>query len=141
MNHTKEEVLNHLTQDLYCRLGVSGVEGVGVFAIRPIAQGVHPLRSWLPKDEVRVEFADLKKLPQSIRKQIDMFCYVNHEEEYADVPCIGLNAMNISIYLNHSKTPNWACDEQGELVALRNIKPGEELFIDYDESFGDVHIF
>jgi len=27
------------------------------------------------------------------------------------------------------------------LVALRNIKPGEELFIDYDISFGDVHIF
>jgi SET domain-containing protein len=66
---------------------------------------------------------------------------VNHEEEYADVPCIGLNAMNISIYLNHSKTPNLAFDDQGELVALRNIKPGEELFIDYDISFGDVHIF
>jgi SET domain-containing protein len=95
----------------------------------------------LPRDEVRVEFADLKTLHPSIRKQIDMFCFVNHEEEYADVPCIGLNAMNISIYLNHSKTPNLAFDDQGELVALRNVKPGEELFIDYDLSFGDVHIF
>ena len=112
-----------------------------MFAIRPIAKGIYPLKSWLPRDEVRVEFADLKTLHPSIRKQIDMFCFVNHEEEYADVPCIGLNAMNISIYLNHSKTPNLAFDDQGELVALRNIKPGEELFIDYDVSFGDVHIF
>ncbi len=141
MKHTKKEVLKHLTQDLYCRLGVSGVQGVGVFAIRAIPKGIHPLRSWLPKDEVRVEFADLKTLPASIRKQIDLFCYVDYEEKYANVPSIGLNAMSISIYLNHSKTPNLAFDEDEELVSLRAIKSGEELFIDYDESFGDVHIF
>jgi hypothetical protein len=26
-------------------------------------------------------------------------------------------------------------------VSLKNISAGQELFIDYDESFGDTHIF
>ncbi len=49
--------------------------------------------------------------------------------------------MRLGVYLNHSKKPNVQYEEDGELVSLRAIKTGEELFLDYDENFGDTHIF
>jgi len=57
------------------------------------------------------------------------------------IPAIGMNAMNMSVYLNHSKTPNLKMRKDGDLIALREIKPDEELVMDYDDSFGEAHTF
>ena len=57
------------------------------------------------------------------------------------VPNIGLNSANMAIYLNHSKTPNVEFKINGKIQALRVIKKNEELFLDYDLSFGGIHIF
>jgi SET domain-containing protein len=35
-------------------------------------------------------------------------------------------------YLNHSKKPNMAADENYDFYSLRRIKNGEELTVDYD---------
>jgi SET domain-containing protein len=139
MHKTKKFLLDHLNNDLYCRLDVSPIAGVGVFAIRPIAKGINPLKSWLPTEEVDIKWEEIKKLPATVRKQVEMFCY--YDKKKVSVPVIGLNAMNMSIYLNHSKTPNLKFRKNGKLIALRAIKKDEELTIDYDESFGEVHTF
>ena len=60
---------------------------------------------------------------------------------YVHIPRIGLNAANLSVYLNHSKTPNVKFKKNGELVSLRAIKKGEELLMDYDIEFNAVHVF
>ena len=52
-----------------------------------------------------------------------------------------MNAVNISIYLNHSKTPNLRFDDKDVLRAMCDINRGEELTIDYDVSFDDDHDF
>ena len=57
------------------------------------------------------------------------------------IPAIGMNAMNMSVYLNHSKMPNLKMRKDGVLLALRDIKQDEELVMDYDDSFGEVHTF
>ena len=49
--------------------------------------------------------------------------------------------MDFAIYLNHTKTPNVRLNKDGSFETLRNIKIGEELMMDYDHSFGGVHIF
>lgn len=139
MNHTKEEVLKHLTQDLYCRLGVSTVEGVGVFAIRPIPKGIKPLRVDVDTGHELLTHEEVETLPKGVQDQIYKFCY--YDEDHVQVPRIGLNAVRLGVYLNHSKKPNVQYEEDGELVSLRAIKTGEELFLDYDENFGDTHIF
>jgi SET domain-containing protein len=139
MHKTKKFLLDHLQNDLYCRLGVSPIAGVGVFAIRPIAKGINPLKSWLPTEEVDVKWEDIKKLPATVRKQVEMFCY--YDSKKVSIPVIGLNAMNMAIYLNHSKTPNLKFKKNGKLISLRAIKKDEELTIDYDESFGEIHSF
>jgi hypothetical protein len=36
----KSRVLEHLQTEVYCRLGISKVHGIGVFAIRSIPKGL-----------------------------------------------------------------------------------------------------
>ena len=45
MSGLKKAILDHLVQEVFCRLGVSPLHGIGVFAIRPIAKGLNPLKS------------------------------------------------------------------------------------------------
>ena len=52
-----------------------------------------------------------------------------------------MNAVNLSVYLNHSKQPNLKFDDKDVLRAIRTIPKGGELTIDYDESFDDQHDF
>jgi len=68
-----------------------------------------------------------------------MFCLVEKGRVFA--PEIGMNAVNLSIYLNHSKTPNLFYNDDGVLEAMVDIAKGDEVTIDYDISFDDEHIF
>ena len=68
-----------------------------------------------------------------------MFCYYDKDEHL--IPSIGLNAMNMAFYMNHSKKPNIKYLKNNDLVSLRKIKAGEELFFDYDLAFDEEHHF
>ena len=68
-----------------------------------------------------------------------MFCY--YDKKHVLVPEIGLNSMNMAIYLNHSKTPNLKYRKSGQFLTLRDIAIDEELMMDYDDSFGETHVF
>ena len=57
------------------------------------------------------------------------------------IPVNGLNSFDLAVYLNHSKQPNLRFKKVGVLESLKAIKQGEELFIDYDISFGEKHYF
>ncbi|MEN9342144.1 MAG: hypothetical protein RIQ54_400, partial [Candidatus Parcubacteria bacterium] len=47
---------------------------------------------------------------------------------------LGLNGMNISQFLNHSKKSNVKWIERSQIFKTkRKIKPGEELTVDYSE--------
>jgi SET domain-containing protein len=74
-----------------------------------------------------------------VRKEIETFCYYD-TKKYA-IPSIGLNSMNLAFYMNHSKDPNVKYQKNGDIVALKKIKTGEELFFDYDDAFDDKHSF
>ena len=139
MSKTKKILFDHLLQGVYCHLAVSPLHGIGVFAIRTIPKGVEPLRSLLRFSDIKFTHAEIKKLPPAVRREIEMFCY--YDDDYVHVPRIGLNGANMSVYLNHSKTPNVEFKKNGELVSLRSIKKGEELLMDYDVNFDAIHTF
>ena len=139
MSVSRKKLLAHLSQEVFCHLGVSPVHGIGVFAIRAIPKGVNPLRSRLKFEEIKFSHAEIKTLPRSVRKEIEIFCY--YDKQAVSVPAIGLNAMNMAVYLNHSKKPNVEYKKNGQLTTLRPIKKGEELMMDYDVNFGEVHVF
>lgn len=139
MSSLKEKLYEHLVNDVYCKLGVSGIHGIGVFALRDIPAGTAPLKSMITNKEIKFSRVELKKVPSAVRKHLAMFCLVEKGRVFA--PEIGMNAVNLSIYLNHSKQPNLKFDDKDVLRAIRNIERGEELTIDYDESFDDEHDF
>lgn len=139
MSSLKNKLLDHLRNDLYCHLGVSTIQGVGVFALRSIPKGFKPLKSLIRQKEVRFSQQELEDLPASVRKHIKTFCFYDQHEVM--VPSIGLNGMDISIYLNHSKDPNVRFNKKNVLEATRDIRRGEELLLDYDISFGEKHYF
>jgi SET domain-containing protein len=139
MSKVKEDLFAHLENEVYCRLGISPVHGIGVFAIRAIPEGVNPMHSRVKYKEIKFSHAEIKKLPRSVRKEIEIFCYYDDNEVL--VPEIGMNSMNMAIYLNHSKEPNVRYRKNGQLKTLRTIKSGEELFLDYDHSYGEKHTF
>lgn len=135
----KARILKHLQTEVYCRLGISPVHGIGVFAIKDIPKGAKPLVSLIKIKEFSFSKKEINKLPTSVKKEVRMFCYYE-KDEYL-IPSIGLNAMNMAFYMNHSKTPNVKYLKNNDIVALRKIKANEELFFDYDLAFGEVHIF
>jgi len=139
MSPTKKELLRHLTTEVYCRIGVSPLHGVGVFALRAIPRGLDPLPSWLENVGVQFTHQELKLLPRGVKKQIKTFCY--YDEDGFIIPSIGMNSFDMSIYLNHSKTPNVEMKKTGKFVTLRAVRSGEELTMDYDHSFGETHAF
>jgi SET domain-containing protein len=139
MPTTQKKLLEHLQSEVYCKLGVSPIHGIGVFAVRPIPKGIYPLKSYLRIKEIDISKKLIKDLPKGVRQQIDTFCY--YDKKKVSIPTIGLNSFDVAVYLNHSKTPNLRFKKAGVLVSLRDIAEGEELFIDYDISFGEKHFF
>jgi SET domain-containing protein len=139
MSDLKKAILDHLAQEVFCRLGASALHGVGVFAIRSISKGSNPLQSRLKHREIKFSHDELKGLPPGVRKQIEMFCY--YDESGVMISTMGMNTMDFSIYLNHSKKPNLRMQKDGSFEALRRIKIGEELTMDYDHSFDAEHYF
>jgi SET domain-containing protein len=139
MSSLKEQLYEHLRTEVYCKLGVSKLHGIGVFAMRDIPKGTQPLNSMVSKKEIKFSRIELKKVPSSVRKHLASFCLVEKGRVFA--PEIGMNAVNVSIYLNHSKTPNLRFNKKDILEATRDIERHEELTIDYDISFGEEHLF
>ena len=139
MKIDKKRILKHLTQEVFCRLGISKTHGVGVFALRGIPKGINPLVSWLDSQEIAFTQKELEAIPKEVKKQIALFCYYDTKKTL--VPKIGLNAMTMGIYLNHSKKPNVELRKAGQFKTLRAIKRGEELLLDYDKAFGEKHYF
>ena len=126
----KKEVLKALDR-VYCRLAPSKIHGVGVFAIRDIPKGTNPFTDSPSIAFVKVKPTELSRQQAVIRKLIEDFCPLQKGRFY--LPAKGMGAIDVSYYLNTSKTPNMLEQGEGEdFIAARDIKAGEELTVDYD---------
>ena len=132
-------MLNTLKQT-YCRLGVSSIQGIGVIAIQDIPIGVNPFiypdgKLSLEYNIVYITEEELEELPDTVQKLVKDFIIKTADDTYP-IPENGMNSLDITFYMNHSKTPNVEIvfDEGCKYTtyrALRRIKCGEELTIDY----------
>jgi SET domain-containing protein len=131
----KKELLIKSFSNVYCRLRPSKY-GIGVFAIRDIPKGTNPFVGCYSGDFIPVGPEEIENQPESIKEMIKDFCPLQ-EGKYWIIEK-GLNAIDISFYLNHSENPNMIATEEGEwFVAKRDIKAGEELTVDYN-TYDDV---
>lgn len=133
----KEKLIKHLEQDIYCRIGLSKIHGVGVIAIKDIPENINPFKTFIKRKEkvITLTNQDIKNLDKNTKKVIKDF--FGSKDKY-DVLLDGPNNINISFYMNHSNRPNIDIieDEKEEYLTFRTnrvIKKGEELVINYKD--------
>jgi hypothetical protein len=133
-------------ENVYTRLGISRISGVGVLAIVDIPKGTFLFTGdesemkWFKEEKL-----ELHKLPEEIRRLYKDFCVIKTENGVRKYGCpTNFNNMTISWYLNNIKDtnkpddsqtilePNVGCNSEYEFYTLSDIKAGEELIVDYD---------
>ena len=126
----KKDILENL-KNTYCRLKNSGIHGIGVFAIRDIAQGTNPFQGCTLQKWAGYKPSELKGLDKEVLRMIDDF-YASKKDGTVFIPECGLNGMDISFFLNTSNVPNLKTDKRGDVFfTVRRIKKGEELTVNY----------
>lgn len=127
---TRDELLRELRNETYVALQPSGIHGIGVFAIQLIPKGCRNIFSENKGEWITLPIADVEKLPEHSKNLVETYCLFDEENYY--VPSYGFKLMDLVNYLNHSNEPNIVSVEDGAwFEALRDIEPGEELFVDY----------
>lgn len=113
------------------RLRPSRIHGVGVFAIRAIKKDV-PLFADDHEEMLWMDESEVPRAPAGIRKLYDDFCVVK-DKRYGCPQ--NFNRLTMSWYLNEpakGDRPNVRCDQNSyDFFALKDIKAGEELTVDY----------
>ncbi len=126
-------LLDELRHQTYVALRPSPVAGIGVFAIRAIPQGCRDIFT-PPRGGadgyVAVPRAEIDALPDHARHLVETYCLF--DETHYHLPDDGFKKMDLVHFLNHAEQPNvQSIDEGAWFEALRDIAPGEELFVDY----------
>jgi hypothetical protein len=126
----RKAILNQLERNIYCELKPSEIEGIGVFAIRDISKGTNPFKEkdtkYIPIKETKLE-----KLDVNVREHVRRLFV--HSKGYYWFPKQGIQTLCITHYLNHSTNPNLITTKDADyFLAMRNIKKGEELTVNYN---------
>jgi SET domain-containing protein len=107
----------------------SGVHGRGVYAIRPIKKG----DTIIEYKGQMITWKQAERRHPHNPKDPDHTFFFHIDEEHVIDAAVGGNAAR---WINHACNPNCESDVDEDnhrvfIKAVRNIKPGEELFYDY----------
>jgi len=130
---TKTDLLSELLTT-YVMLRPSSIEGVGVFAVQRIPKGCRDMFSAPNPDDkwIKLSKKEVGDLPTHARFLVENYCL--YDADHYFVPDYGFKKMDVSLYLNHSDTPNIISINDGEYFeTIRDIASGEELLIDYGD--------
>ena len=135
---TREGLLNELAGNTWVMIKPSPIEGIGVFALQDIAKGCRSMFSRAIETEqwISISKTEVENLPAHAKALIENYCLYDADNYF--VPDYGFKKMDLVNFLNHSDTPNIISINDGEFFeAIREIKQGEELLIDYGEIVND----
>ena len=131
-----EEVIKHLTYNIKTKIGVSDIDGVGVFAIRDIKKGEDVFPIWdydsgiylIPNDR-------LNEIPSEVFELLDMY-FINEECGYKIIRLFkGFNfTFHGFSYCNSAYQTKYTKNISDDGIALMDIKAGEEILESYTEN-------
>lgn len=115
-------------------VAASVVEGIGVFAAEPIAEGA---RVWRlePEFDRLIPTEQYLSSPPYLRELLDRYAYPS-----PDRPGFIVYEVDNGRFMNHSETPNTDFSDSGGATALRDIAAGEELTCNYGDFFKDFEL-
>lgn len=108
-------------------VGPSRINGLGLIAKKFIPKGTLICR--IDQNDVFLSYEELMELPPDVRK---LAC--QHTEGY-------VLARDGSEHMNHSCDPNTVCLGDLDMIAVRDIQPGEEVTYDYATSELDENLW
>ncbi|MEJ0054359.1 MAG: SET domain-containing protein-lysine N-methyltransferase [Bacteroidota bacterium] len=112
----------------------SPIAGVGIFAVRDITAGCRDMFSKPDVNDkwISVSKKEVESLPVHAQHLVGNYCLYNEENYF--IPDYGFKKIDLSLFLNHGDSPNIISINEGEYFeAIRDIRAGEELVIDYGE--------
>jgi SET domain-containing protein len=131
----KADLLRELNNYTYVMLQPSPISGVGVFALQNIPVGCREIFS---KPNINDEWITLSKnevddLPSHSKFLVGNYCLYDDDENYF-LPAEGFKKIDLSLFINHSITPNIISINDGDYFeTIKNIEIGEELVLDYGQ--------
>lgn len=108
------------------KIGPSQIAGIGLFADQFISKGT-PVWKFEPGFDLQINEEQFAELSEQAKKNVLNYCYFNDKTKMYVVCSDDVR------FFNHSETPNCSSgpDDNHIDVALRDIKPGEELTQNY----------
>jgi hypothetical protein len=105
--------------------------GIGVFAATDIKKGVK-VAEGIHQDDYKniIPWPRLKQYSKNIQKMVHNFCIGTHEG-FIPPEEMDFNKLSVEWYFNHSCSGNLGFNNNGDFIAIKNIKKGKELSYDY----------
>jgi SET domain-containing protein len=114
---------------VFTRLGVSKIDGIGVFAIAEIPKGAF-LFEFDNTEMVWVNSSEIENIPPKLKKLYDDFCVIKKDGTLYGCPA-NFNQLTMAWYMNNSDDSNVQIDNDYNFLTKRLIQEGEELTINY----------
>jgi len=124
-----EEVIKHLSTNIKTKIGVSSIDGVGVFAIRDIKQYEEVFPIWNYESGIYLIPNDrLSEIPNEVIELLDMY-FINDECGYKVIRLFkGFNfTFHGFSYCNSAWPDVNNVNITNDGIAIRDIKAGEEI--------------
>jgi hypothetical protein len=113
------------------KIGPSKIDGIGLFAAQPIPKGT-VVWKYDPGIDRLLSEEEVTRLAKPIQERFHNYAFF--DTKYSKYMFCGDDGR----FFNHSDTPN--CDDGKEdiTIALRDIREGEELTVDYRSFYGNI---
>lgn len=138
-----EEVISHLKNNIKTKIGVSSIDGVGVFAIRDIKQYEEVFPLWNYESGIYLIPNDrLDEIPNEVVNLLDKY-FINDECGYKVIRLFkGFNFLFHGFSYCNSAWPNETnVNITNDGIAMRDIKAGEEILEWYHKNINsDMYI-
>jgi len=132
---TKSEILEYVSGSLYCEVGVSSINGVGVNAIKPIPSGSVILKEFDEDVNLIVSHSELimAGVDDNVRDWLQKrFVYSSTKQKIILTPT---SQWHYKLYVNDSGSANVTQNSDGTYGALTNISSGSELVLNFENEF------
>ena len=131
-----QEVINHLSNNVKTEIGVSSIDGVGVFAIRDIKKGEQVFPIWEFESGMYIIPNDrMNEIPNEVQKLLHKY-FINGECGYKIIRLFkGFNFLFHGFsYCNSAYKTDYVENIDNNGFALMDIKAGDEILEWYTEN-------
>jgi|TARA_R110002020_G_scaffold201799_1_gene404592 hypothetical protein len=125
--------------NLWCKVGVSEIHGVGIIALKYIPMGT--IITSVPEKYEKIKMLEYHR-DSFCKNQLDylnsIHCFDSRDEKIK-IPETGFNLYWLQSFVNHSSKPNsiMYClnGTYNDIINIIDVKPGEEITINFTDAY------